>query len=527
MANPQHPQEHSVIETFQSLIVAFVLAMTFRGFVTEGFVIPTGSMAPTLMGRHFLAESPQTGSVFRMDARNARSRGANLNAVPDPMVGPNGYVDAGTQRVRMGDRILVLKCLYPFSMPDRWDVVVFKNPTDPLGEAGNYIKRLIGLPDESILLIDGDVFHAPREQADDLSAYRVARKPEHVQRAVWQPIANSDLIPLDPSDLPSSRGDGADGRMPLWVGDGWDTTGRVFVSETADASVLRWNARERQINDWAVYNALIRRGAPFRNVSDLRVTGSIRAEQDGLTSTFDLQTRNHQFQFVIGDGTATARMRLADESGPWTEQSATLPTFPAGEVVNVEFWHVDQALSLFVDGERVAYLEYEWAPVERLQFSRDEESEDFDRLVMRSGLPPAIHWQFEGSPATLSRVRLDRDLHYRPGAYGRGRNHPVAEQHEHLVVDNSHGYGTHPDKPAILGPDHFYMCGDNSAESLDSRLWGAPHPLIREQIDDMPFVVNRRLLLGKAWVVYFPAPYGWSDLGRAFIPDFGRLRFIR
>src|SRR5688572_3741055 len=38
---PHH--ETNVVETLQSLIVAFVLAMTFRGFVTEGFVIPTGS----------------------------------------------------------------------------------------------------------------------------------------------------------------------------------------------------------------------------------------------------------------------------------------------------------------------------------------------------------------------------------------------------------------------------------------------------------------------------------------------------
>ena len=56
--------DHSVIETIQSLVLAFVLAMTFRGFVTEGFVIPTGSMAPTLMGRHLLAHSSQTGLTF-------------------------------------------------------------------------------------------------------------------------------------------------------------------------------------------------------------------------------------------------------------------------------------------------------------------------------------------------------------------------------------------------------------------------------------------------------------------------------
>ena len=54
-------EETTFIETLQSLIVAFVLAMTFRGFVTEGFVIPTGSMAPTLKGQHLLLHSDESG----------------------------------------------------------------------------------------------------------------------------------------------------------------------------------------------------------------------------------------------------------------------------------------------------------------------------------------------------------------------------------------------------------------------------------------------------------------------------------
>ena len=39
-------------ETIESIVVAFALALLFRAFEAEAFVIPTGSMAPTLMGRH-------------------------------------------------------------------------------------------------------------------------------------------------------------------------------------------------------------------------------------------------------------------------------------------------------------------------------------------------------------------------------------------------------------------------------------------------------------------------------------------
>ncbi|HSU69376.1 MAG TPA: S26 family signal peptidase, partial [Tepidisphaeraceae bacterium] len=45
-------EEGSIKETIESILVAFVLAFIFRAFVVEAFVIPTGSMAPTLMGAH-------------------------------------------------------------------------------------------------------------------------------------------------------------------------------------------------------------------------------------------------------------------------------------------------------------------------------------------------------------------------------------------------------------------------------------------------------------------------------------------
>ena len=97
----------------------------------------------------------------------------------------------------MGDRVLVLKFLYPFSEPSRWDVVVFKNPTDPVGDTQNYIKRLVGLPDERLLLADGDVFATPLGTATaDLA---IQRKPEYIQCAVWLSVYVSDFIPVNAS----------------------------------------------------------------------------------------------------------------------------------------------------------------------------------------------------------------------------------------------------------------------------------------------------------------------------------------
>ena len=85
--------------------------------------------------------------------------------------------------VANGDRILVLKCIYQFIEPKRWDVIVFKNPPEP---AINYIKRLIGLPGEKVQIIDGDIY------IDD----KIARKPAKIQKELWMPVYNNDYQPV-------------------------------------------------------------------------------------------------------------------------------------------------------------------------------------------------------------------------------------------------------------------------------------------------------------------------------------------
>ena len=67
------PQTHAVRETVESIVIAFVLAFLFRTFEAEAFVIPTGSMAPTLMGRHKDAECPKCGYRYQVSASEEQS----------------------------------------------------------------------------------------------------------------------------------------------------------------------------------------------------------------------------------------------------------------------------------------------------------------------------------------------------------------------------------------------------------------------------------------------------------------------
>jgi len=85
-----------VREYAEALIIAVLLALVIRTFVVQAFKIPSGSMLPTL---------------------------------------------------QIGDHILVNKFLYYFQPVQRGDIIVFKFPQD---ETRDFIKRVIGLPGETI-----------------------------------------------------------------------------------------------------------------------------------------------------------------------------------------------------------------------------------------------------------------------------------------------------------------------------------------------------------------------------------------
>ena len=68
----------------------------------------------------------------------------------------NATVPTGSMEntIMPGDRLIGLRLSYMFSEPERGDIVVFKYPLD---EEKNYIKRVIGLPGETVTINDGKI----------------------------------------------------------------------------------------------------------------------------------------------------------------------------------------------------------------------------------------------------------------------------------------------------------------------------------------------------------------------------------
>lgn len=189
---PITPHNQYFRETVESIVVAFILAFLFRAFVAEAFVIPTGSMAPTLMGAHKDLTCQQCGSSYQVGA-SLEFHSDSGARTGDYVVGSSSTVCRAVNAIDFqdpnqatfsGDRILVSKFDYVMSEPKRWDVIVFKFPEEA---RMNYIKRLVGLPGEDVMIREGDIYTKPHEATQ----WSIARKPPHKILAMRQPVADT------------------------------------------------------------------------------------------------------------------------------------------------------------------------------------------------------------------------------------------------------------------------------------------------------------------------------------------------
>ena len=163
----ENPAVGVVRQTVDLVVVLCLGVLMFRTFSAEAYVVPTGSMAPTLMGHHRELTCPNCGFVFVI--------GVDEEGHPPRPVCPNcgkNDLDRTTAVECNGDRVLVQKFLYDFRAPRRWEVAVFHFPGEP---SQAYVKRVVGLPGESVQIVGGNVQingRVARKSLDELARCR-------------------------------------------------------------------------------------------------------------------------------------------------------------------------------------------------------------------------------------------------------------------------------------------------------------------------------------------------------------------
>ena len=112
----------------------------------------------------------------------------------------------------------------------------------------------------------------------------------------------------------------------------------------------------------------------------------------------------------------------------------------------------------------------------------------------------------QGAAVRVGDLRVLRDIFY-IGAFDVGARPGEFVERQRLSFD--------------LQADQFFVLGDNSAASKDSRLWVEGHH------------IDRHLLVGKALVIFWPHAWsfpvkipGWQ-MRLPYWPNFARMGFVR
>jgi signal peptidase I len=545
-----------VLEQIASFVAFFIYLLVLKSFFLPLFIIPTGSMAETLYGAHATHTCPNCGMEYPVglplrgpsDARVAAHIVQCPNCRWQEQIGPAHLMAElrrqgvpsddplhGSLRERAGDRIMVHGWLYELGgalAPQRWDVVVFKVPTD--GQT-NYIKRLIGKPGETIEIIDGDIFVTDPHTGETA----IARKTPHAQHALWFSYYDHDSPPRRPA--------GATQYHPRWIaledGNGWsglDTRRPSFdgleggLGEIQFVTAPGATRAPGEIADVYGYNnsfpcvvepasGRVRVHSPeHKIVTDLRLSCEIAIEAAGQGGFVEISTSKYSDRFFArlyaeADGRVSRvtleHVRKGDSQRQIWGDRAFTPGLKGP--LHVAMSNVDHVVSVEIDGQPVEGL--------RSTLAQYDITPDLARRQSQQKKPPRVAIAAHNVKASLAHLLIERDVFYTDSPLGR----------EQRPVHATQG------QPIVLNDNAYFVLGDNSPSSLDGRYSFAQsgQKCVGPHLADSDYqegTVPADQLIGPAFLVYWPGTDAllpgrklprWLELLNQ-LPGPGRIRWI-
>ncbi|MCK6470379.1 MAG: signal peptidase I [Planctomycetes bacterium] len=213
--------------------VATVVALRFLIF--EPFKIPSGSMEPTLIGHPDYGDRIVTNLLaYTSLADTCWKLGLTLVFILGTLVTSRSLLKRGRAWVVAGALLAAVAAFAGIflawqnkaiaSEPERFDVVVFrykdKWSDERTGGAKNYIKRLIGLPGDTIVISGGDLFlKDPATGKEEI--IRKWETGDDLQESLWQPVSLSTFrvkeIPAEADASQRQRLEAENDRAFPWI----------------------------------------------------------------------------------------------------------------------------------------------------------------------------------------------------------------------------------------------------------------------------------------------------------------------